>query len=438
MRRIGQTSFQRAVSWPACVAVMLCVVGCCAVETPAGGEGAVRQHDEAIEPYIAFLHEQETGPVDYVLGLFENNDVVILCERAHPEVTQWDLIYAITSDPRFIRDVGVVYTEYGAATMQARLDELMASPDLAPDEVDARLIHIMRNWSFWPVWANQNFFDYLKKLHELNATLPAEQKVRLYFSDIPMDWEVMTKQELDEAWRTLVWNRDVLIAQRIFDQQRRLVESGARRKCLVILNYRHAFRPVRNEQGEFANNVGTYLFQAFPGRVANVLINTVRPVDATDEFHAAFDLIHDGKWDAAFEAAGNPARGFDLAGSPFGADTFDLFPFDKTIAALKYQDVFTGFVFYKALSDQKSVVGVRGLLDEAFVKLVRQRCHLSAGTGFADRFAVFLGTFEYDVKTAAEQGIALEDYVRAETGTDSIPDCREKIEQWLDARAEKR
>src|SRR3972149_6666003 len=40
------------------------------------------QYRAEIEPYLAFLRALPArSPVDYVLGLFETHDIVILCER---------------------------------------------------------------------------------------------------------------------------------------------------------------------------------------------------------------------------------------------------------------------------------------------------------------------------------------------------------------------
>ena len=55
----------------------------------------------------------------------------------------------------------------------------------------------------------------------------------------------------------------------------------------------------------------------------------------------------------AFEETGNRPAGFDFEGSPFGNDPFDMFPFIPRVKGkLKYQDVFTGFVYAHPLDDQ--------------------------------------------------------------------------------------
>ena len=42
-----------------------------------------------VKPYVSYLEEHAQPPVDYVMELFSRFDLVILCERTHPEITQW-------------------------------------------------------------------------------------------------------------------------------------------------------------------------------------------------------------------------------------------------------------------------------------------------------------------------------------------------------------
>lgn len=75
--------------------------------------------------------------------------------------------------------------------------------------------------------------------------------------------------------------------------------------------------------------------------------------------------------DAAFARVGNPGRGFSFAGSPFGRDRFDLH--HRAEKGRRYQDVFTGFVFYRPLEAHRLALGVPGLVDPEFLEEVKRR-----------------------------------------------------------------
>lgn len=91
-----------------------------------------------------------------------------------------------------------------------------------------------------------------------------------------------------------------------------------RKKALIIFNSPHSFLTGPNSRP--APYAGQIIAERFPGRVANVAINWAK------RRNGYRGLTQNGKWDAAFAACGNKSIGFDLAGTPFGEDRFDLRP----------------------------------------------------------------------------------------------------------------
>ena len=99
--------------------------------------------------HVAYIKEHGRAPGDYILDLFDSYDLVVLCERSHPEYTQWLLIDDVIRDRRFGQKVGHLFTEYGSVSAQPALDELMAQPGLTPREIDARVRALMRRMTVW-------------------------------------------------------------------------------------------------------------------------------------------------------------------------------------------------------------------------------------------------------------------------------------------------
>jgi len=325
----------------------------------------------ATQSYVSFLENDHPDAKEYILQLFDKYDIVVLCEREHTETTQYDLIFDVISDQRFVDNVGNVFSEVGVMTMQPYLDEFMRMDNLSEKEVQDRMVHISTNLSFWPVWDKTNFNNYLNRLYTLNQSLPDSSRINHYLSDVPFSWEGMTRAKYSSFRKALLSDRDKIMADRIETKFKEILASDSkRRKCLVIMNYRHGFGLVKDPAGKMlGDNTCAYLYQAFPQRTANVLINTVAlgPV-------ANMCPIQNGKWDAAFRAMGNPSLGFDFARSPFGKDQFDMYS-DKGWTDHSYQDVFTGFVFFQPLDKHITELGIPGL-DESFtdVYLARAKC----------------------------------------------------------------
>lgn len=347
----------------------------CQSKTP----GSLKNYHKDLDPYVHFLKNGQKNPVDYVMDLFEDNDIIIFCERAHPEVTQYDLILRLVSDQRFIDDVGHIFTEVGVRTRDEDIDHYLTYGYLNEKDAERDLLFIYRNISFHPVWNNSNFYEFLKKLRLLNMSLPSEKKVKLHFSDVPFEWEGMTKEEY-RAFQDMLPGRDRIMADHIIEKFSAIQHSvQKRKKALVIMNFRHAFNDrFEKPGGEKGDNVGRYLFGAFPGKAANVLINSVRILPGTTDQEVIMAPVQDGKWDAAFAVMGNPAAGFDFESSPFGRDEFDMYPLKKE--GLSYQDVFTGFIFHVPLEEHQFLSGIPALFDDGFEDMAVSRYVLTGRT----------------------------------------------------------
>ncbi len=128
------------------------------------------------------------------------------------------------------------------------------------------------------------------------------------------------------------------------------------------MNYRHAYK--KTLPGGPENNTEALLATVYPGKVANVLINTYDAENGKP--------FCDGKWDAAFKAVGLKSAGFDLGNTPFGADGFDHWVFETDE---KYGTMFDGFVFYLPIEELLLAVGLPGLMEDGFFEeAVREGC----------------------------------------------------------------
>ncbi|MCX6556733.1 MAG: hypothetical protein NTW95_04790 [Candidatus Aminicenantes bacterium] len=371
------------------------------------------KYKKEIAPYVDFLKKQNQKPVDYVMGLFEKYDLVILCERAHPETTQYDFIYDLVSDKRFIEKVGNMFTELGTSTMNGYLHDFLFTDGLSDKEVENKVLYIYRNFFSIPFWEKYNFYDFLKRLYTLNKSLAVNAKINLYFSDMPFSWQGMTKEKYQQ-FRAGLGKRDWVMADQIIKKFADIAKSTQlRKKALVIMNYRHAFNDFKYADGTKADNVGRYIFEALPGKVANVMLNSVanlyNPTEKTD----IASPVSNGKWDAAFEVIGNPNIGFDFKGNPFGADYFDLFPYEKH--NLTYQEVFTGFIFYKPLKEHKYLWGNPKFFADGYDKIILDRQTISGYPVAPDKVNEFIKENETLVENTYE----------------NITDMMLKINQWL-------
>jgi hypothetical protein len=327
------------------------------------------QNNPAIAPYVTFLKGQNSSAKEYVLGLFKTHDLVIICERLHGEFTQYNLLADIISDKRFIENVGNVFTEVGLSSLNPALNNFMHTKNLPADTINKRLMFFQRNCSFWPAWTNANYSFFLNKIYSVNNSIPEDDAINVYPSDLPFSWATADSSAMLKL-RAMIPVRDSIMASQIITQFDKIKSSGQKRKkALIVMNTRHAYNKEFIYPGGYRlKNVAYFLFEKYKDRTANVFLNTVG-FNKNDEF----ELLQNGKWDAAFKTCGKNSLGFDFAGSPFGKDSFDIVP---TKTNFIYQDIFTGFIFFQPIENHRLIETIPGYMNPDFKNEMYKRIEL--------------------------------------------------------------
>lgn len=336
------------------------------------------EYPPAIRPYAEFVEQCSTTPVDYVMGLFERYDVVILSERHHAEITQYDFINQLIADPRFAEQVGHVMTESGSYHLNERLNHILGSVYRDDSAAREQVLALIRDMYFRPLHTETNFYSLLMGIYQTNKGLDSSRKVKLYMTDVSFDWSEtagMTHEQYTAFYTRFMGSRDAVLAEHAVGELYKIFsrrKMGMPGKALIILNTRHAYRYFPNKWHH--DMAAQYIMDRFPGRVANVMLHDcLAPSD-----HLSRDKpLHKGKWDAAFAACGNKAVGFDLAGTPFGADPFESII--KIRGDVRWQDMFTGYIFYRPFSEWQLCVGIEGVVPDAFVGEYRRRLAIFLG-----------------------------------------------------------
>jgi len=380
----------------------------------SGGENTP---NENVEPYVNYIKEHQKEPVDYILQLFEDHDLVILCERSHREMTQYDFINRLIQDERFIKQVGNIYTEIGAVNHSEKFTDFVNSENLDEEEIREDLGELSLCTYANINWNGRPFFKFLRDVYDINQSLNNAEKIQIFPSNLPFEWDTLSNQNFKQALKYLS-NRDSISAYNIIESFDSLnSKSNNPQKALVIMNYRHAFNNFTRKNGNKMDNVGRFLFDYYGDKVANVMINSLKLAPGEKRGTIKALPVQNGKWDAAFVALNNPACGFNFDDSPFGKDSFDYYPFKKT--NLQYEDVFDGFIFYQPLHKHILEHGIPEFFDSEVQEEVKRRCEIRG----------------YD-KDKTESIIKSNKIITSNTYSKSkafqVDNYKAKIDQWLE------
>ncbi|MDR1652328.1 MAG: hypothetical protein LBS01_01515 [Prevotellaceae bacterium] len=319
---------------------------------------------------VNFLNTQNTSAKDYVLGLFEKYDIVVLCERYHQEMTQYDLIFDIVSDKKFTTGCGQIMMEVGVSNSGEKLNRFLHNDTLPEAKVEDNLLNIIRNNDFNPLWEMTNYPTFIKRLHYFNKTLPKEQKITVHPVDVPFWWDnIKSRKEYKATMDTVDSGlRDEIMGK----QMQKIITENKNKKFLIIMNSYHSwFLP--KEYG-----AAWWVKDRFADRTVNVLINNVFNKNLTGE----------GQWDAAFKITSNENLGFDFEDTPFGQTDFRKYvgelsdpEFDSIFFKTynKMQDFFHGYVFYLPVEKHILSYGYPNYIEGKFKKEFGRRSAIAYG-----------------------------------------------------------
>ena len=328
-------------------------------------------YNPEIKDYVKSLKKENVSAKDYILEQWKHHDVVVLCERDHAELTQYNLIQDIISSDYFIKNVGCIFTEVGSVSVQQRVLDFLNSTFNSNELREKALVKIYRDFS-WPIWDKSSSYFMLLKISEINQQLKPEDKIQLYTTDepIPLNGSVKTKEDLikfEADYQSR--DRDSVMSGNIINRFDSLLSHKSRKKCLVIMNYRHAF--LKNVSRDKVANDGTPLYgntkgevpctaallaNHYPDKVASIYINAM-----TVGTPGGQSPVQKGKWDASFKTVGKEDIGFNFNNTPFGRDSLDIWGFSKP--EYTYADIFTGIVYYLPFEKHIRAHGLDNLID---------------------------------------------------------------------------
>lgn len=295
------------------------------------------------DKWADFFEQPHENCVDYIFRVFDDADIVILGERHHQDMTQYDLIRELISDPRFAERIGNVYTEVGCTNHTDEVNELIGK-DIPDSLFRHELLRYLLNEDYYPLWEKTNRSVFLTDLHNVNKNLSEDKRIYLGLTDLPFDWDTIhTHEEWVKNAEEI--DRDTVMAQNFI----RLYKSRQQPKALLITNTPHAM----------LGREGGLIKERYGDKVKTVVLNwSIWWGDKTGPYE-------NGCIDDAYIQAGAPAIGFDLKDTPFSE-----LPLIRSSLGIHAD----GMVWYKAYDDWILSIGITGILDsdEALLEVSRR------------------------------------------------------------------
>ncbi len=315
--------------------------------------------------FILFLKNQNISAKEYVLNQFKKYDIVIICERSHKEFTQYELIREIIEDEYFINNVGHIFTELGSVSIDERLNEFLLSKKISATDTEKRLLSVYRDMFDQPYWEPYSYPWLINAVFNINQNLSDNLKIQMHPSDFSFEWSKIKSSEDYKKYYNNQGYRDSVMGINIAKKYDKL----KKKKALVIMNYKHAFLKSHVFLNQHLHNTGEYLFNRYKNKVAGIYLMGLAIPKEND-----YTIVQNGKWDYYLELLNKISIGFNLKNTPFGKADFDVIPPESNGKyTYKYEDMFSGLIYYKPIKEHYLKTGWLNFASDDFLPELRRR-----------------------------------------------------------------
>ncbi len=320
---------------------------------------------QTVADYMEYMQTKGMDPKEYIFEAFKKHDVVILGERDHRDTTQYDFILDVLADPRFIDEVGYVYTEVGVNNQTENANRLIKGSYATDDEFYSAFVRFYRNMDYEILWEKYNASKFIRGLYVINKHLTEEKKITWGLTDRPWDWAKAVYEGGAYSYNTVYDHRDRYMAYNFLDMYRAQPLRNGRRKALIITNQPHAVNRKAKQ--------GYYIKKELGKQVKIVLMNWYNWLEDPSPLYA------DGAWDAAFERTGCKPVAVDFHGSPFGRV--------KDTDYGHWSKVADGMIFDVPFYKFERIIGIPGIFGNNFIEEFKRRSMITSGETVSDEVA---------------------------------------------------
>ena len=323
-----------------------------------------RPTDRCNKEELTKFFSNAPGGVDYIMNLFDSVDVVILGERDHRDTTQYDFIRDLISDPRFIENIGYVYTEVGTYNTAPICERVVTADYKDYEEFRDSAYALIRIEDFYPLWACSNRFQLMENLYRLNSALPKDKRIKLRGTDISFDWSTCNDVETYRRFLNEEVDgglRDSVMASNFLTMYREQPKRNGHRKALLITNIPHAVK-----HSDYSNE-GYFISRELGDNMRVVFFNSI---DWWRNDMKMFTPWLNGIPDSAYIASGRVDCGFNLKDSPLAEERY-------IVADDHISDLADGMIYYLDPKRFVLAIGLPGIISDEFLPEIVRRHSLA-------------------------------------------------------------
>jgi len=334
-----------------------------------------------LKPYVETLKEKGGDPVSFIVDKLDSYDLIIFDDALHTAVEPFEYYIKLLKEPRFQKKVKYIFLEVVSVTEQPAIDTYLASESGDKSE----LYPAFQNDFSGTGWPYKTYFDLLEAVRAVNRDLTEEDRLKVIAVNAPVFWkEINTAREL-ELFRLSLAGNDYTMYKIILSY---LDDFESGEKGIFLTNTRHAYKGIRNSQGELYWNCGTFFHQLDPGRTYSVRFHsinlsfkgrkepdekTARTTQGLENIVVEWVRMEKGLWDSAFRAFQYRPVAFDMKGTPFGKTPYIGNHMLDAASGQTMYDAYDALIFTAPVEEQRQTATVDFIYTEKFKDELERR-----------------------------------------------------------------
>ncbi len=339
-----------------------------------------------VDEYCKVIKEEGNEPISFVREKIKNYDLLIFDDALHAAVEPFEFYCEYLVNNPY--SVDYIFLETTSVLSQIYIDSFLNN-----HEKDTSLLIPVFQQDFNYGWRYETYLMLFSKIWDINQKLPVQDRIKIIGVDQPIYWEgIHTRKDYDLFQETLI-SRDYFMYRTILNHMN---DFNLGRKGLFLTNTRHAYKGIKNKDGSFYWNSGTFFHQWHPQKTyairfhnMNLLIESVKDVkqsstEGLDRLEYKWVKMDKGLWDRAFAKNGNKPVAIPFKGNIFGNHPYIGNHMVNALEGQTMYDAYDALIFLKPLERTMFSAQTNFFYTQDFRKELERRIKIIHGEGLED------------------------------------------------------
>jgi len=337
---------------------------------------------QTIDGYYNVLKKQGQQPATFVTKKLQKYDLIVFDDALHAAVEPFEFYTNyIRKQPHTL---DYLFVEVFSITAQPLIDSFLQC-----EIKDTSILAGVFKMDFGLGWPYQTYLDLLLTVWKVNQHLEENQQIRVIGVDQPIYWESLHNRRDFNLFKQSLIARDYFMYSII---EKYMDGFSGTKKGFFLTNTRHAYKCIKNKDGQIYWNAGTFLHQWHPGktyaiRFHNMILNikslkknvTHGSMQGLDRLEYTWARMDNGLWDSAFARNQNLPVAIPLKNNVFGRHPYWGNHMNNVLAGQTMYNAYDAIIFLKPLEETQFSAHTKFYFTEAFKSELVHRINVIHG-----------------------------------------------------------